>query len=301
MNRTLIIIKLAVWSVIGLFATVLLIRFISVGAFFNFQESKDSAGFSEIKSQTLTEDINRIDIIWAKGEVEIFKSDNEETMVVQKARNGSKIEREMIVDLIGDKILIDQNIKKWRFWLLNSDANRQTTHLELYLPEKVYDTVKIRNVSGDVFWKNAVCKRLEIESVSSDIYLSGHADETDLKTVSGAVKADSFICPIIKSKTVSGDLRITGEFNNINLETVSGDAQINSSTMLNAFRSKSVSGDVNLHLPENDGFEFSFKKVSGSFWTDFETTMQRDTFTYGNGNARLNSQTVSGDVSIRKR
>ena len=58
-----------------------------------------------------------------------------------------------------------------------------------------------------------------------------------------------------------------------------------------------VSGAVEIILPENDGFTLSYDTVSGSTRNDF--AMKNDQ--YGNGGIELNINTVSGSLDIINR
>jgi len=262
----------------------------------NFNRNFES-NQSEIKSEVFTNDINDINIEWTRGDVKILKSSSSETRAVQKSPGGM-IKNTMTAYVSGDKLVIDDNNDR-RFSFFNFGLP-QKTHLELYLPEKLYKSVKINNVSGDINCDDISSETLNITTISGDIALSGKSDWANFENVSGRLRVSSFICPRVRIEIVSGSAYLTGVFDDITSEVVSGSIVITSSNMPGRLQSSAVSGSVTLNIPENDGFELTFSKVSGSFNSDFALTSSGNTYIYKNGASRFRFEVVSGNVNVFK-
>ena len=101
--------------------------------------------------------------------------------------------------------------------------------------------------------------------------------------------------------TTSGNARVSGSFERVDVNTVSGNINIHSAKMLEGFKTSSISGDITLTIPENDGFTVDFNKVTGKFKSDFSFAIQGDTHIYKNGETRFNASTVSGNLDIVRR
>ena len=61
---------------------------------------------------------------------------------------------------------------------------------------------------------------------------------------------------------------------------------------------ESVSGDITLGFPKNEGFAVDYDKVSGSFDCQFNVSIDKSTAVYKNGQSKIHLETVSGDMSV---
>ncbi|HYL99817.1 MAG TPA: DUF4097 family beta strand repeat-containing protein [Blastocatellia bacterium] len=129
-----------------------------------------------------------------------------------------------------------------------------------------------------------------IRSVSGDIRVTGATGRLDASTVSGNVTVSDFAGPV-SAKSVSGD--VDAEITR--LES-SGDMTFNT-----------VSGNVNVKVPQNLDAQVELASFSGSIDTNLPlqiekaryTSSQKATGQLGSGSRRLNMHTVSGNVSLR--
>lgn len=130
----------------------------------------------------------------------------------------------------------------------------------------------------------------------------------------------------VSASTVSGDVRVSGTTLEVRASTVSGDARVEDVRAQDRVRVtsvsgdvtarlatlaqgtdmelKSVSGDIELSLPQSAGFTLSMSTVSGDLSSDFPLSMQgrfnrrRINASVNNGGSDLTVSTVSGDVRI---
>ena len=135
--------------------------------------------------------------------------------------------------------------------------------LDVYLPEKEFRSLSIEQVSCDLKGDGIHVKELEVDSVS-------------------------------------GRIDLTGSFEKISANSVSGSIDIVSDTMLKEFELDAVSGSTTLTLPENDGFTFTFEKVSGSFSSDVSCSQNGEKYVYKDGRAEFSADVVSGSVRLKR-
>lgn len=129
-----------------------------------------------------------------------------------------------------------------------------------------------------------------------------------VESVNGRISIDS-IKGDIRSATVNGRIRVDGAESDVNIETVNGDMDV-SMNRLSAdqkLKADSVNGDIEIYLPENDGFRLSSDTVNGDLSNDFGIKVEEGEYVgsdmdgnYKNGGARINIDTVNGDIEVRK-
>ena len=114
------------------------------------------------------------------------------------------------------------------------------------------------------------------------------------------------IAGVADISTVSGNLDVSGSIYDLKLESVNGDLRVKFDTMPKELHTETVNGDVDLSLPDNDGFTLRYQRLSGDMRSDFDLktslNARNGTAIYGTGGDRHYSmQTVSGDLHIRRK
>lgn len=179
--------------------------------------------------------------------------------------------------------------------------------------------LSVNNISGNINIRNIQSRKLDFSTASGDVKLSGcmladklsldsksgdtvinnaKAAKFDLSTISGDIVLTGIETYKLKLNSVSGQVNASGSFNEINGETMSGDYSIASTAVLNKISFESVSGNLDLKIPENKGFTAEFEGVSGDFATDFPIMMKNKKKIFGDGSALYNFSVVSGDVTV---
>ena len=185
---------------------------------------------------------------------------------------------------------------------------------------------RVKTVSGEVMVRNAADLR-EAKSVSGNVdVIDSETDvDSDIGSVSGDVTLRGISASSLSLSTVSGDLRVTNaNCNHAELKSVSGDVLYEANLDGDGrYELKSHSGDLELVLPSGAGFELEAKTFSGSIRSDFDMDIEDDDdsdedddrrrrrrrrrrnkdirATIGDGSARVEVSTFSGDISIRER
>lgn len=182
----------------------------------------------------------------------------------------------------GDKLVIQFCEAKWvPFSGLRISSKRK--NLVITVPRAwIADKIQIEAVSANVNVSNLTMKELEIDSVSGVCDLRG-------------CTADK-----VSVETVSGDVKCTGSLGTLECEAVSADCTVSLNNAPQKISLESVSGDLDLTLPENSGFQVEMDNASGRFHSDFATNKNGKHYSYGDGSCKIEISGVSGDVTIHK-
>lgn len=193
--------------------------------------------------------------------------------------------------------------------------------VDLTVPAKVWESVKVNTVNGDVTFNDALeAAKLTVQTVSGDLSVDNVTSaEMVFKSVSGDISGDA-VTGNVKAETVSGDVDLTGSFGSVAASSVSGDITVGS--LFNAIACSSMSGDVDVEsegLPESmnissksgdvtaripGGVGFSVK-FSGDLSTDFELVgpmgRRSGSAVYlDGGTSTFTISSASGDISLEE-
>lgn len=127
-------------------------------------------------------------------------------------------------------------------------------------------------------------------------------EELKVDSTSGPITASGLCCDQIVANTVSGSVILEGTAEELKLDTTSGRCQAELDERVREIELDSVSGELELILPESLGFEAEVDTVSGSFRSDIPTTASsKGVYTCGNGECGISVDTVSGSITIQKK
>lgn len=175
----------------------------------------------------------------------------------------------------------------------------------------------LRYPADNVIWKPAwgsknltvtvpqswYARETNIDVVSAVVEVDGlSTEELKLDTTSGPINASGLCCDQIVASTVSGNVSLEGTAEELKLDTTSGRCQAELDERVREIELDSVSGELELILPESLGFEAEVDTVSGSFRSDIPTTASsKGVYTCGNGECGISVDTVSGSITIQKK
>lgn len=298
---------------------------------FRFGEIMNEAmGFHNAEKVELSQDeaVEEVEINWVAGPVTVGKSPDNNIYVTESAYREIGEEDAMKVSFSGGKLTVRWDGQWFRRWVNWSIFNfgRGDKALEVLIPESESVDMSVSNTSGGVRVEGFAGKGMSFSSTSGDLLLAGLTVEKDLNasTVSGDIIMDGVAGGELNISTTSGSLKMEGmTAESLNISTTSGESaysggakEIHGSTVSGEMdfaltecpaqaALESVSGDVTLGLPENDGFTAIYSSVSGEFESDFPTTGDKGkhngTVSYGTGSAKLKFSTTSGEMEITRR
>jgi len=210
----------------------------------------------------------------------------------------------------------------WFNW--RGDSKMAPTTLELHVPKAasldvevvsaplVIDgmdggSIQVNTVSGKARI-NARTPSLKVDSVSGGIEQAGHAELAELQTVSGDILAPA-LGREVELQTISGRIQAHGgPWQKLTLSTVSGDVQLGGALApAGSIGIDSMSGDVQLQLPADSSASLHASSFSGDLRSDFGTAQKPGhgpgsslDVRLGDGNGKINIETFSGDLRVRK-
>lgn len=159
------------------------------------------------------------------------------------------------------------------------------------LAENISGNLELATVNGKVMVKGATGEKLEVSAVNGDVNVESTASDIEVEAVSGDVDMKLKQVQRISMSLVSGDL-------NASLHLMDG----------GRLTAEAVSGDLNLVLIEPVNIRVSAESMSGDLENQIsDVKPQRGDyignnleFTTGDASARVQVNTVSGDLTLRR-
>lgn len=172
-------------------------------------------------------------------------------------------------------------------------------------------SLEVDCVSGKLVLSSAAAS-VDVDSVSGDVSFeaarTGATEHMHLQTVSGNIDAKG-VGGRVKLETVSGRIGfVSPEVSEFNAESVSGTIEVTTSlTKSGRLHVETLSGAVHAHLPANLSARIHAETFSGGLHSDFGTVSKAEfgpgsdlDVRVGDGDARIEAQSFSGNVELRK-
>lgn len=172
--------------------------------------------------------------------------------------------------------------------------------------ELTADVLKINTASGSVSGSVTVKRSADVETASGSVRLDLQAEEAEnvhIKTASGAVDTNVFgKTEEFSAETSSGKINavLAEKVERLKAESASGKISLDLCGVSSA-DVETASGDITLVLPADAAFTADVDTASGRFSCEFAVTMEKkDRYVCGAGTAKLELETASGDIAIKK-
>lgn len=203
-------------------------------------------------------DIQSIEVNWVAGDVVIEPWDGEEICLEETARGPITRRNRLVYDVNGDTLEIDYWEMKRRFFFFDGHV-RQEKDLKILVPSelaKALDEISLDVVSSDTTVKNLCAANVSVDSVSGSLFVKNlDTDSLTMKTVSGNLEGSFSSCP----RELDMD---------------------------------SVSGSVEIALPEDSEFQVEMNSVSGRYSSELPNVNGADAY--------FKLDTASGDFTVKK-
>lgn len=315
-RRQLIIIRIVSWSVVAVILAGLLFLGISgrlgswSGGFpfsFSFGSSisyshadKYKAGDGRIDA----EQVRSIEVNWIDGGVTVQPYDGDKVRISETS--DKRLKEEELLRFYNDEGTLKIQYKKAGRRFFSFGGRSLNKRLVVEVPKSLADNLdklSVDTVSGNTKINGINAEEITLDSTSGDFELiQCRAADCSADSTSGTFEADDFeVENELEANTTSGSLRMKGSVAKLEFDTVSGDLNVESEVCPEKVVTDSVSGDVTLVIPDNQGFTYRKDTVSGSLQCDFEILQREDKGTYKDGGASFSFDTVSGDIAIKKK
>ena len=256
-------------------------------------------GYSELvvrKELSFEETISDVSLEWITGDIHIFQSDNDEIKIVQ-ITDARFPERNLFHHKVSNgKLFITDGRKK----RMKIGIDFHKTDLEIYLPKRQLHSISIDSIGGHLFIDHLDVIKCKCNITSGIAKLSGEMVELTIRAIGCNITGNNLDIQKLHLQTTSSKIELSGEFSELNVNSTGSSIVVNSSTMLQKIKSISTGAYVKVSIPENDGFTFQFKRMSGNFKSDFSLITDRGTHIYKNGNSTFNAEVRGGNFTLCK-
>lgn len=282
------IIRIVIWSIVLLLLTTLLVTAILFRSFsfrnWNGMDHQENTPMHALPSEESVsfspEDVDSLEIEWAAGSITLQPADVTAITITESDVSDEK--NAMLYQLNNRKLSI-------RFC--------EDTHFG-------FGVTVNTDLSKDLYIqvpRDWICRELEIDAASAALEVSSLTlGDVELDTASGVCRLDNCTVNTIDVDTASGDIRFSGSLNTLDFDGASASIYAELTNCPSRIDVDTMSGDLDLTLPEGCGFTVSMNAMSSRFSSDFETTTQNGSHVYGDGSCRINVDAMSGDVILRK-
>ena len=230
--------------------------------------------------KTPSQNITDLDIDWASGSITIEPGD---VATIQATESASgDIQSPMVCRQEGSKLKISFNeTSSSPTLVLNKGTKKDLTIL---VPQgTVLRSLDVDAASADLSVKNLTVRQVEIETASGEAFFDGcQVEELDLDTA-------------------SGDLDFRGNLKVLECDSASASIYAELDNVPDHISIDTMSGDLELLLPENAGFTVGMDTMSKHFSSDFETRLENGRYVCADGACRIDVDAMSGKVTIRRK
>lgn len=281
------IVRIVIWSLVALILTGVLVAGVVLKGVWGGSDDF-SIGFTgtvysgeyNIGGGSVTEPINAVEVHWVSGKIDIAVYDGEATVISENEIEDEDYKLRYRVE--NGKLTVHSEKSGFSFGVIK----RPKKELTIKIPRTYAENLR----------------QLKINSVSAEIDIKGLAvlETAEIDTVSGSVTATDLTAASLECDTVSGDIKAAGAIERFDLDSTSGSAQITTSVPLKSLETDTVSGNVTLTLPENNGFSLEFDTVSGDLDSELPLSKKNGKHICNDGSAKFEADSTSGDFTIKK-
>ena len=260
----------------------------------------DAARYTAGGAKLDADDVDSLHVDWIDGKIKIELYDGDTVQFFEESSRKLKENEQLHYYNKNGRLNIRYKKSERKLFASNHGKN-----LTIRVPEKTARSLKTMNVdtvSSDTNIKGIEVKKVVMDSTSGQFELTDcKILDLNLNSTSGGLVGKSLeIVDTLEANTTSGDVEIDGSSLDIEFNTVSGDLTVESKICPKRVKTDSVSGNVTLSIPENEGFTFSKDTVSGTLTSEFDLSYKDDEGIYKNGEAEFDCGSVSGDFAINQ-
>jgi len=231
---------------------------------------------------TPADGLQKIEIEWVAGSITIESADVDRVTV--KETMASDPTYTMVCRTTGDKLTVkfcEEKLLDRGFGIgFSKDFSK---NLIIQVPKDFQlNSLEVDAAFAAMTVKNLVIREVEFDGASGTCDFENCAvDQLDLDTA-------------------SGDVSFSGTLRTLDCDAASASVRAVLDNVPSRIDMDSMSGDLDLTLPDYAGFTLSMDAMSSDFVSDFETSARNNSYICGDGSCRISMDAMSGDVYIRK-
>lgn len=277
--------KKLVYSLLVLFIIGVIGTLVSVSASGGFSLDTYDVGDQAVINNT---DISEIEMDLSSTDISIHPTEDEKITVDFNGKISKKLKNKIKLDVQEKGNRLKIGLKGEDQIKLNIGVLIIDTQVDVYLPHKVYDSLKIDNSSGDIEMKDLKVKELSLGTSSGDLILHN-------------VESNSHLF-----HTSSGEMNLSNVIGDLTLESSSGDIFIQNEQASGNISANTSSGDISVEFQqEPKSLAINFSASSGEADVtlndvNYEVKSEHQVIgKIGSGEYKVNAHTSSGDFYLK--
>lgn len=288
--------KLKTVIIISIVLTIIISTVASGEYNYNYWDSKEKTLI--VKEYTFSEEdsniISDFNVKWVRGKVKVFKSDTKQIKIIEKGFKIPKSEDIFTYKLNEGKLKIVDNNSITSLSVSGDETDFQQAvekyhqtelDLEIFLPDKKYNSFVYDTVSSSFILSNLNIKQIIGETVNGNLSLENlKINDLNADTINGSI--------ILDNTTVDEDFE---------LKAINGTIDVKYNKIPENLKASVINGNISLTIPDNNGFILQKSNIKFSKpVSDFDLKTIGKNYIYKNGETNLNLSTVNGNISISK-
>ena len=255
--------------------------YISDGILHFSEQNRIEAPVDSMEMVFPADQIRNIDIDWAAGNITIRQDDNTDSITVSEI-SPVTAKHHLICRQSGQTLKIQFSEESIKFFGVNNNS---------YTSKDLLITVPAN-------WK---CSALEIDVATSVAEIHNLTiAKLDYDGASGTLLLDNCSIRELDIDTASGDVEFIGTLGELSFDAASARFYGEFRRVPNRLKMDTMSGDLEIILPEDSGFTLDMDTLSNSFDTDFEVDKYDEAYICGDGACKISISSMSSDVVIHK-
>lgn len=240
--------------------------------------SYENADMYSVGNVSLEQDITDFEINWTDGTVDIAAYDGDTLEITEDGDFSDQAKLRYYQS--GGKLIV-------QYCKSNIGISSDIPHnkkLQIKIPSK--SAAKINEI--------------KISTTSAQVQTSGiKAKTVTVDNISGSLSCADTTAETLKFSSVAAGCTFEGVCENLIFDTTSGNLTAVCGKQPASLKASSLSGNVSLNLPaDSQGFTAVLSSLSTDFETDFFVTESKKGYSFGDGSALYNVDTINGKFSI---
>ena len=275
---------------------------------------KYSAGNCEFKGLN----VNSLDIHWSVGKVKVTRNDKDTVTVTETSETDLK-DSEKVHTWLDEGVLRIHYCKSGEAYFFKQpekdleitvpaemklkDISMNGSSCDTLIENIEAESISIELSSGNSELVGCIAKTIDVEASSGDITIGqkGKAESVSAEASSGDITIEAENADEISADTSSGEIEVTAEnAGSVDAEASSGSIDLRFIKMPAAVDAETSSGRITVYVPENADFTADVDTSSGDFDSDLSLSKDGSTYVCGNGSSKLDLETSSGNIRIKK-
>ncbi len=294
-------IKIVIYSMVAVVATLIFFALFNGQPLpFNIIEEKEPNVL--LQDVTIEENITNINLEWYSGGVVISRSYDDKIHFKEKSTEKLSSSKWASTDVVGDTLFLKSN-NKYNFVLFFLKS--PTTYLELRLPDKQYDSLKMTLTSGNTTISEFDISDVDITITSGNLFLFNiQSERMTIDMTSGNSNFQNTFTQTLDLTMTSGNTDYEGIISEeCRIDMTSGNLNLTSTTHTpRVMNINMTSGDADITLSKIYGFVLKLEKTSGNVDLDPEIVKVSETeYTYFHKDYNINVEMTSGSFDLKLR